>query len=77
MVVVPVFSAGEDPLPDFDGARFAEVLSERHPSVSYLADLDQLADHLLEVTTKGDLVMGLGAGSIGAQTKQVYQSWKA
>jgi len=76
VVVVPVYPAGENEIPNINSQRFSEELSARHPSVSYLADLNGLADHLLETTTEGDLILGLGAGSISIETRKVFDVWK-
>jgi UDP-N-acetylmuramate--alanine ligase len=77
VVVLPIYSAGEEALPGIDSAHFAADLEQHHSSVSYLDDPDQLADHLLKVSREGDLVMGLGAGSISAHAKKVFQTWQS
>ena len=75
VVVAPVYPAGEKPLPDVNSARFAEELGKRHPSVSQIDDLEKLSEHLLEHSVAGGYVIGLGAGSISAQTKSLFQIW--
>ncbi len=76
VVVVPIYTAGEDPLPGIDAERFAHELAERHPSVSFLDDLEQLSDHLLDHSREGDLIMGLGAGTISVSCKKVHRAWQ-
>jgi UDP-N-acetylmuramate--alanine ligase len=76
VIVTPVFPAGERPIEGVDSEPFAQQLSDKHPSVTFLQDNDQLAAHLLEQSHEGDLVMGLGAGNIGAFCKDVYQQWR-
>ncbi len=73
VIVVPIYEAGESERPGITSERFAEALKERHPSVSYLADLDGLADAFLDHSKKGDLIMALGAGSISALAKEAHQ----
>ena len=75
MVVAPVFTAGEDPIPNINAEKFAGKLSETHPSVSYLDNLDHLDQHLLEHTSEGDTVISLGAGSISGKTRQLVADW--
>ena len=77
VVVVPVFPAGEAPLANTDSKHFAQELAALHPSVSYLDDPALLADHLLEHSREGDLILGLGAGSISGFTKGVHQTWSS
>lgn len=76
VVVVPVYAAGEAEIPDANSDSFAKALSEKHASVSYLETLENLPQHLLEHSAEGDLVLGLGAGSISAETKKIYTIWK-
>ena len=75
VVVMPVFPAGEKPLPDVDSARFAEELSQKHPSVSHLENEEQLSQHLMEQSSEGDLIIGLGAGTIGKLCREIHQEW--
>jgi len=75
VVVVPVYPAGEKPIRSITSARFAQELAQAHPSVSYAAKLESLEDHLAKQSKEGDLIIGLGAGTISAQVKQVCQKW--
>ena len=75
VIVTPVYAAGEEPRPAADAEVFAQQLKERHPSVSYLPDLSQLGAHLLEHSKPGDMIIGLGAGTVGALCRQVHQNW--
>lgn len=75
VVVAPVFTAGEKEIPGINSARFAEELSKSHPAVTQVADLDELSDHLLKHSNEGDLVLGLGAGSISGQCRKIYEIW--
>lgn len=76
VVVLPVYTAGEDPRPGIDSARFARELSKRHPSVSYLDNEENLSTHLEDHSKEGDMIIGLGAGSIGAFCRKVYEDWQ-
>ena len=77
VVVVPVYPAGEAPIADISADTFAEALGEVHPSVSFLSHMDHFGSHLKSVSEKGDLIMGLGAGSISQYTKKVYDGWRS
>ncbi|CAM2006221.1 UDP-N-acetylmuramate--L-alanine ligase [Acanthopleuribacter pedis] len=75
VIVLPVFPAGEAPLPGVDSATFTEKLQQKHPAVRYLDDAEKLPQFLLEHTGEGDMIMGLGAGSIGAMTRRLHANW--
>lgn len=77
VVVTPIYSAGESPLVGVDSAEFAAQLARVHPSVSFLSDIDHLADHLLEVSSPASLILTLGAGSISSEARRVYDLWSA
>lgn len=75
VVVVPVYAAGETELPEVNSVRFAEALAKKHASVSLLENLEDLPQHLLEHSQPGDMIMNLGAGSISAYSKLVFEAW--
>ncbi|CAM2065996.1 UDP-N-acetylmuramate--L-alanine ligase [Sulfidibacter corallicola] len=77
VAVLPVFPAGEAPVPGIDAGRFASELAQKHHSVSFLDDPENLADHLMEHSSKGDMILGLGAGSISLMTRKLYNQWHA
>ena len=63
--VAPIFAAGEQPLDGFDHDLLARGLSHHgHRDVRMIDGADDLATHILQVTTDGDIVVCLGAGSI-------------
>lgn len=76
VVVTPVYTAGETELPNVNSTTFVAALKEKHPSVSQLDSFDHLPEHLLNHSSEGDLILGLGAGSISAATRKVYEAWK-
>ncbi len=75
VVVTSVYAAGESPIVDVEAEEFTAQLARVHPSVSFLANLDELGDHLLEVSEPHSLIMTLGAGSISAQARRVFETW--
>ncbi len=67
VIVAPVFEAGESPLEGFDHRSLAEGLSARgHRHVLTIDGPDELAPLVRQVSSKGDIVLCLGAGSISA-----------
>ncbi|MCB1042242.1 MAG: UDP-N-acetylmuramate--L-alanine ligase [Acidobacteria bacterium] len=75
VVVAPIYPAGETPIEGLSSEQFAAELARVHKSVSYLSDLGELGDHLLEVSAPGSLILTLGAGNISAQARSVHEQW--
>ena len=65
VILTPVYSAGEAPIPGIDRDELAAGLRRHgHPHVLLVDDAESLADKVASVVTEGDLVVGLGAGTI-------------
>jgi UDP-N-acetylmuramate--alanine ligase len=65
VVVTPVYSAGEAPIPGIDRDELASGLRRHgHPHVLTIDDEETLVETLASVAKSGDLVVGLGAGTI-------------
>jgi len=65
VILTPVYSAGEAPIPGIDTDELAAGLSRHgHPHVLMVTDEDALTDAVASVAKDGDLVVGLGAGTI-------------
>jgi UDP-N-acetylmuramate--alanine ligase len=65
VVVTPVYSAGEAPIPGIDRDELAYGLRRHgHPHVLTVDDEESLAEAVASVAKAGDLVVGLGAGTI-------------
>jgi UDP-N-acetylmuramate--alanine ligase len=65
VVVTPVYSAGEAPIPGIDRDELASGLRRHgHPHVLTVDDEETLVETVASVAKKGDLVVGLGAGTI-------------
>jgi len=75
VVVVPVYPAGEEPIPGIEAARFAEELGARRTGVSHVTSLEALGAHLEQTSAEGDLLLFLGAGSISAWSKKIHAAW--
>jgi len=65
VVVTPVYSAGEVPIPGIDRDELAASLRRHgHPEVVTVDDEQGLVETIASVAKSGDLVVGLGAGTI-------------
>jgi UDP-N-acetylmuramate--alanine ligase len=65
VVVTPVYSAGEAPIPGIDRDELASGLRRHgHPHVLTVDDEAALAAAVASVAKPGDVVVGLGAGTI-------------
>ena len=65
VVVTPVYSAGEAPIPGIDRDELAASLRRHgHPQVMTVEDEQGLVETIASIAISGDLVVGLGAGTI-------------
>ncbi|MBC8013824.1 MAG: UDP-N-acetylmuramate--L-alanine ligase [Methyloceanibacter sp.] len=65
VVVTPVYSAGEAPIPGIDRDELASGLRRHgHPNVLTIDDEEALVETIASIAKSGDLVVGLGAGTI-------------
>jgi UDP-N-acetylmuramate--alanine ligase len=65
VVVTPVYSAGEAPIPGIDRDELAASLRRHgHPQVITVDDEQGLLETIASIAKSGDLVVGLGAGTI-------------
>lgn len=65
LLVLDIYPAGEEKIPDIDGNRLAEgVMEYGHKDVHYLPTVQNALDHLLQNLQPGDVVLTLGAGNV-------------
>jgi UDP-N-acetylmuramate--alanine ligase len=65
VVVVPVYAAGEDPLPGVDHEGIASALRDRgHRGTSAVGSLEAALSDLTARVAPGDVVIMLGAGNV-------------
>ena len=65
VVVTPVYSAGEAPIPGIDRDELVSGLRRHgHPNVLTIEGEEDLAETVASLARSGDLVVGLGAGTI-------------
>jgi UDP-N-acetylmuramate--alanine ligase len=72
VVLTDIYPAGEEPIPGVDVEALAAAVNRRRPRpVSVVRRLDRLAPAVAALAAPGDLVITLGAGSIGGVAAQV------
>ncbi len=66
LAVTELYTAGETPIPGVTGRLVLDAVERAHPDAdtSFLADLDQATDWLLETLRPGDLCITLNAGDL-------------
>jgi UDP-N-acetylmuramate--alanine ligase len=72
VVVTPIYSAGEKPLPNITHEKFAEALQKSFKGeIHQIANPEELAPLIQQITEEKDYVVCLGAGSITAWAKNL------
>lgn len=66
VVMAPVYACGEQPIDGFDHKTLAEGIAQRGKAIKFIETDHDLAPLIREIGAPGDLVIGLGAGSISA-----------
>jgi UDP-N-acetylmuramate--alanine ligase len=75
LFVTEVYAAGEEPIATADGRSICRAIRGRSQvEPVFVADLDTLPTDLAAVLKDGDLVLTLGAGSIGAAALELPQA---
>jgi UDP-N-acetylmuramate--alanine ligase len=65
VVVTPIYSAGEAPIPGIDRDELASALRRHgHPHVLTIDDEEALVETIASLAKSGDVVVGLGAGTV-------------
>ncbi len=66
LYVVDIYGAGEEPIPGVDAARLTdEIRTSGHPCAVYFSSVDAACEAAVRASEPGDVVITLGAGSIG------------
>jgi UDP-N-acetylmuramate--alanine ligase len=72
-----IYAAGEKPIPGISGQTLYEGIRKHgHKDVTYFPDKEKLADHMVGVLKKGDLMITLGAGDVWKIGEQVVEKLK-
>jgi UDP-N-acetylmuramate--alanine ligase len=74
LIILDIYAAGEKPIPGISGLTlYAGIKKHGHKDVTYLPDKEKVADHLMGVLKKGDLMITLGAGDVWKIGEQVVE----
>ncbi len=67
LLVTEVYAAGEEPVPGADGRALCRAVRSRgQVEPVFVEEIDGLADALAGLIENGDVILTMGAGSIGA-----------
>lgn len=65
LIVTSIYGAGEEPIENVTGENLANAIEAHgHPNVIYISEMNEVVNHLLEITRPNDLIITLGAGDI-------------
>jgi len=74
VVLTEVYGAGEAPIPGATAAAIAEAVQRAgQPAVHLVDSVDDVTEAVMQLVRPGDLVITLGAGSIGDVADQIVQ----
>ena len=77
VILTDIYAAGEAPIEGISGEKlFKEIERHGHRDVSYVADRTEIPALLHEKTTRGDIVITLGAGNIWEAGETFLQELK-
>lgn len=74
LLVCEVYPAGEQPISSADGKALCQAIRVRGTSNPiFVSDVDELESILAPVVQNGDVILTMGAGSIGRASRQLYE----
>ncbi len=77
LIVMDIYAAGEKPIPGVSGEVLYEGIKKHgHKDVTYLPDKEKIADYMVGVLKKGDLMITLGAGDVWKIGEHVMEKLK-
>jgi len=72
LILTPIYSAGEPPLPDIDEKTFFEVISrKRKLPTYYLSSPEEIVGFIKDKVRENDLIITLGAGDISQLSTKI------
>jgi UDP-N-acetylmuramate--alanine ligase len=72
VIAMPVYTAGEEPIENINSETFIKELAKTKESY-YAQNTDEVLNIIKNIAKEGDLVIGMGAGSISEFIKKVYE----
>jgi UDP-N-acetylmuramate--alanine ligase len=78
VLIAPLYSAGEAPIPGISSAAMADAVRERAPQlpVQVAGSLEELAALVASASREGDLVLAMGAGDVNSLWDRLGQ-WQS
>ena len=77
LVLTDIYAAGEKPIEGVTGeAMLKEVIETTSQDVSYIPNVDAIADYLVDVVEEGDLVITMGAGNVYSVGEELVEMLK-
>jgi UDP-N-acetylmuramate--alanine ligase len=73
VIITDVYAASEEPIERISGEALCHAL--QHPSHEFVAGLDAVPNRLTEIAAPGDVVLCLGAGSIGSLPEKILRAF--
>ena len=70
VLVTDIYAAGEEPLPGVDSKQLTQEINKVCPAV-YTPNLKDVTLELQDTTRAGDIIVGLGAGSVGEWIRRI------
>lgn len=75
LLISEVYPAGEQPIASADGKALCQAIRVRGTSSPiFVPDVDDLESILAPIVQNGDVILTMGAGSIGKASKQLFES---
>ena len=75
LLISEVYPAGEQPISSADGKALCQAIRVRGTSSPiFVSDLDELESVLAPIVQDGDVILTMGAGSIGKASRQLFES---
>ncbi len=75
LLISEVYPAGEQPISSADGKALCQAIRVRGTSSPiFVSDLDDLESVLAPIVQDGDVILTMGAGSIGKAARQLFES---
>lgn len=76
LILLEVYSAGEDPIPGADGRSLCRSLRQRGKlEPIFVESVDDVAAVIEEVVQAGDVVLTQGAGNVGSMSAALAEQW--
>lgn len=76
VVLLPVYGAGESPIPGADSAAMATALRQRGVAVACLTEGQSALETLRALWCAGDVLLTMGAGNISQLPQQLVDGWQ-